>query len=344
MVVITLCFNVMTNCNYLGGSMSLCTVCGRDQGRPCDFCARSTRDSGDVARSGVTLIQPPAARQGLPPLLPEDAGQASRSGPWDPDEPYLLRQRQEPVSPRDQESFSAFFATVNSYRGALPAAGVPRSGGRTPRRQNRFFIAAAAAVVVLGAAGGAFALAGGHGQARAADQLTGRASTGATPSAAGRRTAASPAPTAAASSPGHAAGRGGAAAVTVAVAAGLAGNPATPQVTALLDRYFTAINTRDYAGYAGLLDRQRRRHETASAFRSGYSSTTDSDATLTGISATGSGGVAASVTFTSHQKPAKSLDHSSCTLWSITLYLVRGAGGYLIGTPPPGYLAYYQAC
>jgi hypothetical protein len=335
---------MMTNCNFLGGSMSLCTVCGRDQARPCDFCARSSGDSGDSTRPDVVVISAPTARQGLPPLLPEGTGSAPPSGSWDPDEPYLLRQRQEPVSPRDQESFSAFFATVNSYRGALPAAGVARSGGRTPRRQNRIFIAAAVAVVVLGAAGGAFALTGGHGQARAADQLTGRASTGATPSAAGQKTAASPAPTVATASPGHAAGRGGTTAVTVAVAAGLAGNPAEPQVAALLDRYFTAINTRDYAGYARLLDRQRRRHETASSFRSGYSSTTDSDATLTDISATGSGGVAASVTFTSHQKPAKSLDHSSCTLWSITLYLVRDGGGYLIGTPPPGYLAYYQAC
>ena len=116
------------------------------------------------------------------------------------------------------------------------------------------------------------------------------------------------------------------------------------EFTALLDRYFTAINARDYAAYAGLLDRQRRRHETAASFRSGYGSTTDSDETLTAISDTGSGDLAASVTFTSHQKPADSLEHSSCTRWAITLYLVRHGTGYLIETPPAGYRAYYQAC
>jgi len=271
----------------------------------------------------------------------DDTALLPSSGSWDPDAPYLIRPRREPVSPRDPDSFSAFFATVDSYRGALPAACVPRpgDGGRMPRRRGRVVIGAAAAAVVLGAAGGAFAVSGGHGQARAGAQLTGRASASGSPSAAGKKTAA---PTAAAPTPGHGAGHGAATALTVA--AGVAGNPAAPQVTALLDRYFTAINARDYAAYAGLLDRQRRRHETAASFRSGYGSTTDSDETLTAISDTGSGDLAASVTFTSHQKPADSLEHSSCTRWAITLYLVRHGTGYLIETPPAGYRASYQAC
>ena len=351
--------------------MSFCTVCGRERTTATGFCTGCGGEFGESARYGMTLVspRPPGYRPPPPPPLPrrtppppsrrtppplpdnggprlgagyrahDDAAWLPSAGSWDPDAPYLVRPRQEPVSPRDPDSFSAFFATVDSYRGALPAAGVPRSGGRTPRPQRRVAIVAAAAVVVLGAAGGAFALAGGHGQARAGDQLTGRASGSASPTAAGRRTAA---PTTAASTPGHAGGHG--ATTAVAVAAGVAANPVAPQVTALLDRYFTAINTRDYAAYAGVLDRQRRRHETAASFRSGYGSTTDSDETLTGISAIGSGGVAASVTFISHQKPADSLEHSSCTRWAITLYLVRHGTGYLIELPPAGYRASYQAC
>ena len=354
--------------------MSFCTVCGLERTTDAGFCAGCGGEFGDPARYGMTLVSPrpagyrapaalprrtpppPLPRRTPPPPLPlplpdngtprsgagyrahDDTAWMPPTGSWDPDAPYLLRPRQEPVSPRDPDSFSAFFSTVNSYRGALPAAGVLRSGGRTPRRRSRVVVAAAA-VVVLGAAGGAFALAGGHGQARAGDQLTGRASASASPSAAGNKTAA---PTAAAPTPGRAAGHGRT--TVLAVAAGVAGNPAAPQVTALLDRYFTAINTRDYAAYARLLDRQRRRYETAASFRSGYSSTTDSDERLTAIAATGSGGVAASVTFTSHQKPADSLEHSSCTRWAITLYLVRHGTGYLIETPPSGYRASYQAC
>ncbi|MGH3190995.1 MAG: hypothetical protein ACRDPY_24550 [Streptosporangiaceae bacterium] len=352
--------------------MSFCTVCGRERATATGFCTGCGGEFGDSARHGMTLVSPrppgyhppPPLPRRTPPPLPDngtprptagyrahdDAASMPSSGSRDPDGPYLVRPRQEPVSPRDPDSFSAFFATVDSYRGALPAAGIPRSGGRAPRARNRVVIVAALAVVVLGAAGGAFALSGGHGPgqagaragARAGDQLTGRASTGATPSAAGRRTPASPAPASATPSAGHGTGRGGA--TVVAVAAGVASNPAAPQVTALVDHYFTAINTRDYAAYARLLDRRRRRHETASSFRAGYASTTDSDATLTGILATGSGGVAASVTFTSHQKPANGQDHSSCTRWAITLYLARHGTGYLIETPPSGYRASYQAC
>jgi hypothetical protein len=349
--------------------MSFCTVCGRERTTATGFCTGCGGEFGDSAPYGMTLVSPRPAGYHPPPPLPrrtppplprrtppplpdngtprpgasyradDDTAWMPSTGSWDPDAPYLVRPRQEPVSPRDPDSFSAFFSTVDSYRGALPAAGVARSGGRMPRRPSRVVIGSAVAVVVLGAAGGAFALAGGHGQARAGDQLTGRASASASPSAAGKQTAA---PTAAAPTPGRAAGHG--ATTVLAVAAGVAGNPAAPQVTTLLDRYFTAINTRDYAAYARLLDRQRRRHETAASFRSGYGSTTDSDETLTTISATGAGDVAASVTFTSHQKPADSLEHSSCTRWAITLYLVRHGTGYLIETPPSGYRASYQAC
>jgi hypothetical protein len=350
--------------------MSFCMVCGRGQTTASRFCGGCGAEFGDSARHEKAIVSPwptgydtarplpdNGAAQLLPdngaaPLLPEngtaqlaagydapgDVVAMASSGGWDPSGPYLVRPRQEPVPPTKPDAFSAFFATVDSYRDELPSASIGRPAGRAPGQRSRAIIVAAVAVVVLGAAGGAYALAAGHGPARAGTQPAGRASASATPSAAGRGTPASPAVI----SPRAAPATG--ATTVVAVAAGAAGNPAAPRVTALLDRYFTAINSHDYAAYASLLDRQRRRRDPAASFDSGYASTTDSDETLTRISAVGSGDVAVSLTFTSHQKPAVSRDHSSCTLWAITLYLVPHATGYLIGTPPPGYWASYQAC
>jgi hypothetical protein len=129
----------------------------------------------------------------------------------------------------------------------------------------------------------------------------------------------------------------------VTVSAAAADSPAAAAVTALLGRYFTAINSRDYAAYESLLDGQVRQQVSASRFASGYATTKDSAATVTGISGTADG-LAAAVTFTSHQQPADSPSGSSCTAWTITLYLVRSGGGYLIGTPAPGYQASYRSC
>jgi hypothetical protein len=130
----------------------------------------------------------------------------------------------------------------------------------------------------------------------------------------------------------------------VAVAPSAAGNPAAPQVTALLNRYFTAINQRDYPTYASLFDQQLEQPQPKSSFDAGYATTIDSAVTLTGISDTGSGGLAASVTFRSQQNPADSPDNSSCDQWSITLFLVPDGTRYLVGPPPSSYRASFQAC
>ena len=160
-----------------------------------------------------------------------------------------------------------------------------------------------------------------------------------TPAAAGVNGAAAQSGTPQSAAPSAAGG-----ASDVAVAPAAAGNAALPQVMALLRRYFSAINRHDYAAYAQLLDPQVLVRTSASAFYSGYASTTDSAETLTGISATDSGSVTAAVTFTSHQQPADSPDHSACDDWSITLYLVPEGAGYLIGPPPSGYQASYTSC
>lgn len=131
---------------------------------------------------------------------------------------------------------------------------------------------------------------------------------------------------------------------TVAVAPGVARNPAAAPIVRLLTRYFTAINSHDFTGYQALLDARMRRSVTAARFASGYRSTRDSGATLTGISTAADGRTTAVVTFTSHQDPADSPDRSSCTNWSITLFLDRSGGGYLIGPAEPGYHASHQPC
>jgi hypothetical protein len=334
--------------------MSFCMVCGRGQTIVTRFCAGCGAEFGDSARGETTIVSlPPAGYDTPQPAAgyydaPDDPVSMPSSGECDLSGPDLVRPRQEPVPPTARDPFSDFFATVDSYRDELPSASIGRSSGRAPHRRSRAIIVAAVAAVVLAAPGGAYALAAGQGQARPRAQPTGRASASATPSATVSQ--GTPAvvslPSGPATGAPTVAGEVGAAGVpgVVAVAAGAAGNPAAPRVIALLDRYFAAINRRDYAAYARLLDRQRLRSDPAASFEGGYASTTDSDETLTRISAVGSGDVAASVTFTSHQKRAISRDHSSCTLWAITLYLVPHGTGYLIGTPPPGYWASYQAC
>lgn len=130
----------------------------------------------------------------------------------------------------------------------------------------------------------------------------------------------------------------------VRVGPGVPRDLAAIQVVGLLISYFTAINSHDYAAYQALLDPQMRQQMTGRRFASGYRTTTDSGPTLTGIATAPDGRTAANVRFTSHQKPSDSPDRSSCTNWSITLFLERSGGGYLIGPAAAGYQASHQPC
>ena len=153
----------------------------------------------------------------------------------------------------------------------------------------------------------------------------------ATPSATPSRTA-TPTPSAS----GTQAGQG-----TVAIAAAVSQQAAAPQVAAFLQAYFQAVNTRDYGRYSSLFVPRLR--PTLGAFESGYRSTHDSGAVLTGMSPTAVG-LAAAVSFTSHQHPVDSPTGTSCDSWRITLYLSPRGSTYLIVHPPAGYHARYQAC
>jgi len=116
----------------------------------------------------------------------------------------------------------------------------------------------------------------------------------------------------------------------VQVAPGVAGNPAEPRVEAYLNRYFSSINTRNYAEYNGLLDAQEQQADAESTFDSGYATTKDSNEVLTGIEDTGGGNLTANVSFTSHQSPADSTDDSACNNWRISFYLVPQGNSYVM--------------
>jgi hypothetical protein len=132
---------------------------------------------------------------------------------------------------------------------------------------------------------------------------------------------------------------------TVAVAAGAGQDPGAPSVAGFLDQYFAAINSHDYQAYAALLGPDMQQDMTAEQFDSGYRSTADSGETLAGISTAANGDTVATVTFTSHQDPADSVDHKEgCTDWKISLFLEQASAGYLIDQPPSSYHAAHQPC
>jgi hypothetical protein len=229
--------------------------------------------------------------------------------------------------------------------GAAPPgeAGAPppdlvQSGPRRPR--PRPALVAVAVVIVVAAGGGAAAwrLAGSHTAvtAAAASRPAGRSAPARVPagpapavppSSAGPEAASSPAPTAAPAG--------------VPIAPAAAQQPGAAAVSAFVARYFTAINQRDYPGYAALF--APGQVPSQQQFRSGYESTTDSGTTLAGLTPTAAGW-AARVTFVSHQDPADSATGSACTSWDITLYLGGDGSTYLIEPPPPGYHASDASC
>jgi len=130
----------------------------------------------------------------------------------------------------------------------------------------------------------------------------------------------------------------------VAVGPGVSRQAPEPRVVAYLNDYFTAINRHSYRRFAVLLGPQMRRTVPAPAFYAGYRTTTDSAASLTGLSPAAGGRVEADVAFTSRQAPGDTPSHSGCTRWKIALVLAPQHGRMVLEPPPPGYHASYQAC
>jgi hypothetical protein len=216
----------------------------------------------------------------------------------------------------------------------------PPGGGRRVRTA----VAVIAVVIFLAAGGAALAV-----------ELRSHGSTGAAPPSHG--TSHSPAQGPSTATPGQATPTAvptrarpsppaspGAGATGIAVTSAAAGNPAAPQVVNFLGSYFRAINTHDYPAFRRLLDPAMQRIETAQKFAAGFRSTFDSGAVLLSLTTPVGGRLAAAMSFTSHQAPADSPDHSACTSWAITLYLEPTDTGYVIGLPPASYQARHQPC
>ena len=214
----------------------------------------------------------------------------------------------------------------------------------SPRRGGSSILIGAVVVLVLAAGGGAYAVVssltgnntGGHPSTQptsAAPTQSASSGLATTPPASSRATASPSASPKKSAKPS-----------TVAVSPSAAAHPAVARVRTLLEHYFAAINAHDHAAYSSLLNAQMQQQNPQSKFASGYATTRDSAAKLTSIANTGGGGVAATVTFTSHQNPADSINNSSCTAWTITLYLQPQNGSYLIGVPPTDYRSVHQDC
>jgi hypothetical protein len=124
---------------------------------------------------------------------------------------------------------------------------------------------------------------------------------------------------------------------TVTVTPAAAVQPHVHRVVTLLDTYFSAINQHDFQTYSSLFIPAIR--ATMHKFGPSYVSTRDSRARLTGLAATGPQGLAAIVTFVSHQNVADSPDHATCDRWHITLFLKHNGSGYHIRHPQPGFPA-----
>lgn len=136
-----------------------------------------------------------------------------------------------------------------------------------------------------------------------------------------------------ASSPAESASHAGG--VTVTIGPGAAAQPGAARVAAFMAGYFDAINQRDYQSYLAAFDEQARPDYTRQKFLGEFGTTTDTAPSLTALNPAG-GGLLATVTFTSHQSPAKSFTHTACTAWTLRLYLEASGASYLIGRPPLG--------
>jgi hypothetical protein len=110
----------------------------------------------------------------------------------------------------------------------------------------------------------------------------------------------------------------------IQVAPALAGRTGVSEVTALLHRYFTAINDKDRSSWeASLVPRTGPGLDW-----DGLATTTDAQVTLSALDMT-STPVHASVSFVSHQAPENG-NGSACTNWSIVYPLTEYAGGLRI--------------
>jgi hypothetical protein len=239
--------------------------------------------------------------------------------------------------------------------------GAPTARARSRRRGTWLRPVALAGAVVLAAAGGGFAVLHELGHQPRADTGTDAAAEGDQPASVASqshlghgdqkqsrarhgqlRQPQSRKLTAPAAS--HSRHRRAAGTALVGVSGAVAGERHAQPVAEFVTRYFSAINQHDYPAYRSLLTPGLRASFTPQAFASGYGTTSDSGATLRAVRSAAAGELVAAITFTSHQSPADSPVHASCTAWRIVMYLVPQRAGYQITRPPASYHAAYRRC
>jgi hypothetical protein len=335
-------------------SMDYCPSCGRQRAasdRFCGDCGAAYPERSDVTRmdmpAEVTRTDTPSTarpaaddpfaswytdsaqppRQAAPPMPPAPRGQTG----WQPTETLYAAPPRQPGG----------FPPPPGQAG--PVYGQPL--GPKPSGGKRGVFLTVALVVVLGAGFGAYELVSMAGKNSTsqppAARSSGAASTASTP--AGNSSPRSPVPPTG-SGTSSATGTTSPAGGEVATGPGVADNGATTAALGVLNHYFHGINTHNYTEYSSVLDAVQRAAQPESAFNKGYSSTQDTGMTLTSVADYG-GELAATVTFTSHQNPAQSIDNSACNIWTLTLYLAQQSdGSYLMTHPPAGYHATHQDC
>jgi hypothetical protein len=352
---------------------SYCARCGRERDGTLQYCggcgAAFTEDSGpsgtqgtpagatradpafDPTRTGQPAAAPDPFASWYQPQQPGEARGAvpgDAEGTWQPTQTVYAAPAGPagfpPPAPGSAVPPAQPYPAGPPYQPAppFPPGPGPSGGGR------RGLFIAVVVIVVLAAGGGAYALASSLGKNSAAAPPS-QPSTGSTTPGGG---------TAAGSTPAGGSASGGAPkqATTpatsptpspslslVAIGQGVTSSAAEPQVETLLSHYFHGINSRDYAEYASTLNPAEQAKQSQSTFQSGYATTTDSGMTLTTLASNGTG-LVATVTFTSRQSPAQSVDHRACNAWTLNFYLVPQGTGYLIGPAPAGYQPSHSDC
>ena len=352
---------------------SYCATCGRPQNateRFCAGCGAEFTDSSD-GQEAATADQPRpgppldatradpafgAARRDQPAAEPdpfaawyqpqrpgEAQGPAPGDGTWQPTEtvyaPPRLPGRPAGFPPPPQAPNNPPYPPnappAPPYPPGPTYPQVPPAAGPSGRGRGGLFIVLAV-IVVLAAGGGAYAVANSLGKHSATGSSSAPSTGSTTPAGGGSSSAGSPK-------------QGGSPAPSptlslVTIGQGVTSSGAEPQVETLLSHYFHGITTRDYAEYASTLNPAEQAKQSQSTFESGYSTTTDSGMTLTSLASDGAAGLVATVTFTSHQSPAQSVDRSACNAWTLSFYLVPQGTGYLIGPAPSGYQPSHSDC
>jgi hypothetical protein len=111
-----------------------------------------------------------------------------------------------------------------------------------------------------------------------------------------------------------------------------------------LEERYADINQGNWAGYWAMYTPEYRASFNQAEVEAGYRSSVDCDARLTGLSASGDGRLAATVTFTSTQDAADGINGETCTHWTVALFFKKVGTKYLIDTLPNSYHSMHAAC